>query len=94
MEKKNNYSFDFYIDSSGFKKILIEKLGVKWISYSKYLPMNEAIAFPTGDTEEYTPYTLSKAMTSGWMWRIPTYGRWGNGYVFNNNYINAEQAKK
>jgi len=92
--KKNNYSFDFYIDSSGFKKILIEKLGAKWISYSKYLPMNEAIAFPTGDTEEYTPYTLSKAMTSGWMWRIPTYGRWGNGYVFNNNYINAEQAKK
>jgi tryptophan halogenase len=28
------------------------------------------------------------------MWRIPTKGRWGNGYVFNNKYINAEQAKK
>jgi tryptophan halogenase len=33
-------------------------------------------------------------MNFGWMWRIPTYGRWGNGYVFNNKYINAEQAKK
>jgi len=91
---KNNYSFDFYIDATGFKKVLIKKLGAKWISYLKYLPMNEAIAFPTEDTEEYTPYTLSKAMSSGWMWRIPTYGRWGNGYVFNNNYINANQAKK
>ena len=56
--------------------------------------MNEAIAFPTPDTDEYTPYTLSKAMNSGWLWRIPTQGRCGNGYVFNNKYIDAEQAKK
>jgi flavin-dependent dehydrogenase len=88
------YTSDFFIDCTGFKKLLIKKLGGKWNSYSKYLPMNEAIAFPTADTKEYDVYTLSKAMTSGWMWRIPTYGRWGNGYVFNNNYINAEQAKK
>jgi len=33
-------------------------------------------------------------MNYGWMWRIPVYGRWGNGYVFNNNYINADQAQK
>jgi tryptophan halogenase len=88
------YKYDFYVDSTGFKKLLISKLGAKWISYKEYLPMNEAIAFPTKDTEEYTPYTLSRAMSSGWMWRIPTIGRWGNGYVFNNNYINADQAKK
>lgn len=95
IESKNNkYKYDFYIDSTGFKKILISKLNCKWNSYKEYLPMNEAIAFPTGDTEEYTPYTLSKAMSSGWMWRIPTFGRWGNGYVFNNNYIDAEKAKK
>lgn len=92
--KNKNYEYDFYIDSTGFKKILISKLGAKWISYKDYLPMNEAIAFPTADTDEYTPYTLSRAMDFGWMWRIPTIGRWGNGYVFNNNYINAEQAKK
>jgi len=92
--KNKKYKYDFYIDATGFKKVLISKLGSKWISYKKYLPMNEAIAFPTKDTEEYTPYTLSKAMSAGWMWRIPTKGRWGNGYVFNNKYINAEQAKK
>ena len=28
------------------------------------------------------------------MWRIPTQGRWGNGYVFDNTYINADEAKK
>jgi len=92
--KTKKYKHDFYIDSTGFKRLLISKLGVKWQSYSKYLPMNEAIAFPTSNTDEYTPYTLAKAMSSGWLWRIPTNGRWGNGYVFNNQYINAEQAKK
>jgi tryptophan halogenase len=95
IESKNKkYKYDFYIDSTGFKKILISKLGAEWKSYAEYLPMNEAIAFPTKDTKEYNPYTLSKAMNAGWMWRIPTQGRWGNGYVFNNKYINAEQAKK
>lgn len=92
--KSKKYKHDFYVDSTGFKRLLISKLGAKWKSYSKYLPMNEAIAFPTKDTKEYTPYTLAKAMTSGWLWRIPTQGRWGNGYVFNNKYINAEQAQK
>ena len=92
--EKKEYNSDFYIDCTGLKRLLISKLGAKWQSYSKYLKMNEAIAFPTKDTEEYFPYTLSKAMDFGWMWRIPTYGRWGNGYVFNNKYINAEQAKK
>tara|TARA_A100001011_G_scaffold68776_1_gene70174 strand:+ start:1323 stop:2750 length:1428 start_codon:yes stop_codon:yes gene_type:complete len=92
--KSKKYKHNFYIDSTGFKRLLISKLGSKWKSYSKYLPMNEAIAFPTPDTGEYNTYTLAKAMSSGWLWRIPTQGRWGNGYVFNNKYINAKQAKK
>lgn len=91
---KGWYESDFYIDSTGFRKILISKLGSKWISYKEYLPLNEAIAFPTKDTETYPAYTLAKAMKYGWMWRIPVYGRWGNGYIFDNNYINADQAKK
>jgi len=91
--KKQNYNSDFFIDCTGFKRLLISKLGAKWQSYSKYLKLNEAIAFPTGDTDEYTPYTTATAMSSGWMWRIPVWGRHGNGYIFDNNFMNAEQAK-
>ena len=90
--EKKKYTADFYIDATGFKRLLISKLGAQWKSFN--LPMNEAIAFQTPDTDNYNPWTLAKAMKAGWMWRIPTYGRWGNGYVYNNHYINMEQAKR
>ena len=94
IQGEGQYKSDFYIDSSGFKKVLISELGVKWNSYAEYLPVNEAIAFPTEDTDEYPLYTTSTAMKYGWMWNTPVWGRWGNGYVFDNNYINAEEAQK
>jgi tryptophan halogenase len=32
-------------------------------------------------------------MDYGWMFRIPTYGRGGNGYIYDSDYISVEQAK-
>ena len=90
---KKDYNYDFYIDSTGFKKILISKLGAKWQSYSKYLKMNSAIVFPTGDTDNYNIWTMARAMDSGWMFRIPVWGRHGNGYIYNSDYISADDAK-
>jgi len=92
--EKTIYTSDFYIDSTGFKRLLISKLGAKWESYNKYLKLNEAIAFQTEDTDNYNVYTLAKAMKYGWFWRIPVYGRWGNGYIFDNNYITKDEAKQ
>ena len=86
------YHADFFVDSSGFKKIISSKLGAKWIDCSEQLPMNSAIAFPTGYTEEIPSYTLSKAMNAGWRWRIPTQERYGNGYVFCDAFISETQA--
>ena len=92
--KKQKYKSDFYIDCTGFRKILIGQLGAKWVSYSPWLKTNSAIAFPTEDQDEYNIWTLSKAMKAGWMWQIPTYGRTGNGYVFDKNYISKDEAVK
>jgi len=91
--KKTKYKGDFYIDSTGFKRILMNKLNVKWKSFSKYLTLNSAITFPTGDEDNYNFWTLAKAMDSGWRFKIPTWGRHGNGYIYDNNFINADQAK-
>jgi hypothetical protein len=92
--EKNQYSSNFYIDCTGFKKLLISKLGAKWQSYSEYLKMKAAIVFPIGDTDEYNMWTLAQAMDYGWMFKIPVWGRSGNGYIFDSDYITPEQAKE
>ena len=91
--EKQKYISDFYIDATGFKRILMNKLGVKWKSFNKYLKLNSAITFPTKDEENYNYWTLAKAMNSGWRFKIPVWGRHGNGYIYDNNFITAEEAK-
>jgi len=91
-EHGKQYKADFYIDSSGFRRIISSKLGAKWVDKQKQLPMNSAIAFPTGYTENIPYYTEATALSSGWVWRIPTQERYGNGYVFCDNFINETQA--
>lgn len=87
------YYANFFIDCTGFSRLLIEKtLGVKWKSYSEYLPLDSAIAFATEEMEEYNMYTKSTARDYGWSWQIPTQGRTGNGYVFCEKFINETQA--
>ncbi len=89
------FNYDLYVDSTGFSRFIIQKtMGIKWKSYQKYLPMNSAIAFPTERLEEIPAWTLSRAMSSGWLWRIPTQERFGNGYVFNDNFLDFDQAQK
>jgi tryptophan halogenase len=87
---------DFFIDCSGFARVLIKQVGSKWISYSDHLLMNSALPFIL----EYEPpvwpkpITLSRAMNAGWMWQIPTAERFGCGYVFCDKFITFEQAQK
>jgi hypothetical protein len=90
----NTYSYDFYIDATGFKKLLIGKLGAKWASVSKYLKMKSAVVFQTEDEENYSLWTLAKAMDNGWMFRLPVWGRYGNGYIFDSDYTTMDKAKQ
>jgi tryptophan halogenase len=90
----DQYSADFYIDSTGFRKVLMTKLGAIWQSYGEYLKMKAAIVFPLEDTSEYNMWTLAQAMDYGWMFKIPVWGRSGNGYIFDSDYITPEQAQE
>jgi len=88
------HTADFFIDASGFSRILMTKLKAKWISYKKNLWTNSAIAFQTEDTDEYPCFTQSVGLDYGWMWNAPVQHRWGNGYVFCDEYIDFEQAQQ
>ena len=91
--KSQSYEYDFYIDSTGFKRSLMNKLGAKWQSYSKYLKMKSAITFQTPEEENYNYWSLAQAMDYGWLFKVPVPGRTGNGYIFDSDYITADQAK-
>jgi hypothetical protein len=95
IDKDNQrHSSDFYIDCSGFRRVIGSKLGIQWVDCQQELPMNRAMAFPTPGTFDIPSYTQATAMSSGWMWRIPTQERYGNGYVFCDSFINEEQAEQ
>jgi len=91
----NNYNHDFYVDCTGFKQLLISDLGATWKSHSKYLKMKSAIVFPTKyDTDVIPMWTRAKALDYGWMFTIPVWDRCGNGYIYDSDYITAEQAQE
>lgn len=83
---------DFFIDCSGFSKILSSSLGMKWISSSDYLPLNTAIPFSLPAPKKYLPETSAIAIENGWIWKIPLKTRTGCGYVFDKNFITVDKA--
>ena len=91
--KNKEYKADFFIDCTGFKRVLINKLGAKWVSYKKYLKVNSAITFQTPDEDNYNIWTLAKALDHGWRFKIPVQGRHGNGYIFSDKSITVDKAK-
>lgn len=87
---------DFFVDCTGFSRLLTKKLKVKWKSYAEYLPVNTAMPFildyEPGETP--LPMTSATALSAGWMWDIPLQTRRGCGYVFDKGYISREDAQQ
>jgi flavin-dependent dehydrogenase len=96
LEDGSELEAEFFIDCTGFKRILMNKLNTKWVSYKEYLPVNTAMPFLVDyeDGEEIPLYTKATALKAGWMWTIPLQSRKGSGYVFDSNYITREQAQQ
>ena len=84
---------DLFIDATGFRGRLIEEgLGDPWIDWSNYMLCDSAAAMPLPRGDRFPPYTLSKALQSGWMWKIPLSSRTGNGYVFSSAHLSPDAA--
>lgn len=90
--EKSIYESDFYIDATGFSKFLHKHVGSDWKDCTEYLPMNSAITFPTKLDDRFPAYTAATALSSGWVWQIPTQERYGNGYVYCDDFITEDQA--
>lgn len=95
LDNGDSINADFWIDATGFRRLLMDKLGnLEWNSYKRYMQMDSAIAFPTESdpSGQIRPYTRARAMPNGWVWEIPTQDRRGNGYVYSSIHCTDDQA--
>jgi tryptophan halogenase len=86
---------DFWIDCTGFSKLLISKMGAKWVSYQNELPTNSVLPYLhqyEKGPEKAKLETLAWSMPNGWMWQIPTQDRYGCGYVYSDMFVSDDQA--
>lgn len=86
--------FDFYIDATGFRSLLIgEALGSPFQSYGSSLFCDRAaVAVVPQEPGRVRPYTTAETMDAGWCWRIPVDGEDHRGYVFSSSFLSDEQA--
>jgi tryptophan halogenase len=96
-EHSNIYS-DLFVDCTGFRGLLINKaLGEPFIPFSESLLCDRAVAMQVPidiKQEDINPYTTATALSSGWVWNIPLYGRIGTGYVYSNQFLTPEEAEQ
>tara|TARA_X000001036_G_scaffold362768_1_gene346433 strand:+ start:2220 stop:3749 length:1530 start_codon:yes stop_codon:yes gene_type:complete len=89
---------DMFIDCTGFKRMLIDK-----ISHEPFKSISDTLLNDTAltcripyenRTKELEPVTDCTALSSGWAWNIPIWSRIGSGYVFSSKFQNIKEAKK
>ena len=91
----NSHECDLVIDCTGFKSMILNKVGGEFISYNDILPNDSAWAtrMPyTNKEQQLEPYTNCTAIENGWVWNIPSWERIGTGYVYSSKYINDDDA--
>ena len=87
---------DWFVDCSGFAKLLIGKTDTHFTSYNKELLVDSAVVGPTqykNKEREFNPFTQLTAQEAGWIFRIPTYTRIGNGYVYSSKFTDKQTAE-
>lgn len=87
----------WFVDCSGFLRLLIKQTSSKFISYSNELLVNSAVVGPADYVNidrEFNVFTKITAKQAGWQFRVPTYKRTGNGYVYSSNFITNSDAEK
>ncbi|MEA2691121.1 MAG: tryptophan 5-halogenase [Acidobacteriota bacterium] len=88
---------DLFVDCTGFRGLLINQaLKEPFISFNESLLCDRAVALQVpvdSEQEGIAPYTSATAMSSGWIWNIPLYGRVGTGYVYCSAFLSPEEAE-
>ncbi len=95
MEGGKEIEGQLFIDCSGFRGLLIEQaLHTGYEEWSQWLPCNRAVALPCkrDDGSPPPPFTRATAHKAGWQWQVPLQHRNGNGHVYCDAFMDADEA--
>lgn len=90
-DQEDRVTADLFIDCTGFKSLLNK---TDWKPYD-YLPNDRAWATRLdykNKEVQMTNCTDCTALSSGWVWHVPTWDHIGTGYVFSSKYQSEEDA--
>jgi tryptophan halogenase len=97
-QKHGDINGDLFIDCTGFRGLLLNKaLDEPFMPFSDSLLCDSAVAMQVPKdiaSEGIQPYTTATALSAGWVWNIPLYGRDGTGYVYSSAFTSKEEAEK
>lgn len=95
LERGETVEGDLFIDCSGFRGLLIEQaLKTGYEDWTQWLPCNRAVALPCNrdDGSPPPPFTRATAHAAGWQWQVPLQHRNGNGHVYCDAFMSADEA--
>ena len=87
---------DLYVDCSGFHKVLLKGMDVKF-KHIDQQPTQSAWVAPLKYKDPYNemkPYTQSYAREAGWQFIITLFSRMGSGYIFDANTYDKDKARE
>ena len=95
LESGQKLAGELFIDCSGFRGLLIEQaLKTGYEEWTHWLPCDRAVALPCNrdDGSPPPPYTRATAHSAGWQWQVPLQHRNGNGHVYSDAFMTADEA--
>jgi tryptophan halogenase len=88
--EKDLYTADFYIDSTGFRRLFASFIDHEFEPYEEWLDINGAVPFLLPQKDQ--AYTVSRAMKNGWMWEVPKTNNLGAGYNYSTKHISSDEV--
>jgi flavin-dependent dehydrogenase len=95
LKEHGDWPVELVVDCTGFRGLLInEAMDEPFLPMSDYLFNDRAIPIQVQreDQRVVVPATISRAMDSGWSWRVPLHSRDGTGYVYSSAFVSDDQA--
>jgi len=88
--EKDSYTADFYVDSTGFRRLFADFVEHEFEPYEEWLDINAAVPFLLPAKKQ--AYTVSRAMESGWMWEVPKTNNCGSGYNYSTKHASSDEV--